>query len=128
MEKLVKNQHGQWTLEKASYMNDMKDAACKSEEEPHKDDPEHEKKEQEKAKDIKSKAQEILDMHKDENGFLEKDAADPKFAPKEVKVKQLKAQVAAGTYKPDSKKIADKIVERVKLNKGGQWSFDGGDA
>lgn len=33
-------------------------------EEPHKDDPEHEKKEQEKAKKIKSEAQEILDMHK----------------------------------------------------------------
>jgi anti-sigma28 factor (negative regulator of flagellin synthesis) len=123
MEKLIKNKHGQWVLEKASLMNDT----CKAEE-PHKDDPDHEKKEQEKAKDIKAKAQEILDMHKDENGSLEKDAADPKFAPKEVKVKQLKAQVTAGTYKPDSKKIAEKIVERVKLNKGGQWSFDGGDA
>lgn len=111
MEKLVKSQNGQWVLEKAK--------------EPHKDDPNHEKKEQEKAKDIKAKAEEILDMHKDESGSLEKDAADPKFAPKEVKVKQLKAQVDAGTYKPDSKKIADKMVERVKLSKGGQWSLNG---
>ena len=120
MEKLVKNKNGQWTLEKASYMNDMKDT-CKSEEEPHKDDPKHEEKEKKIASKIKEEAQEVLDMHKDENGSLEKDAADPKFAPKEVKVKQLKEQVAAGTYKPDSKKIAEKIVERVKLNKGGQW-------
>lgn len=36
--------------------------------EPHKDDPKHEKKEQEKAKVIKDKAEEILDMHKDGMG------------------------------------------------------------
>jgi hypothetical protein len=35
-------------------------------EEPHKDDPKHEAKEQEKAKTIKDKAQELLDMHKEE--------------------------------------------------------------
>jgi hypothetical protein len=36
----------------------------KDESEPHKDDPKHEEKEQKKAKTIKEKAQEILDMHK----------------------------------------------------------------
>lgn len=55
---------------------------------------------------------------------LSKDAANPKFAPKEVKVKQLKAQIDAGTYKPDSKKIAGKMMERNVFSKSGQWSME----
>lgn len=49
-----------------SYGTSPNGSLSMSEKEPHKDDPEHEKKEQEKAKDIKSKAQDILDMHKAE--------------------------------------------------------------
>lgn len=126
MEKLTKHANGQWTLEKASPENDMHHA-CKSDKEPHEDDPKHEEKEKQKAKDIKSKAEEILDMHKDENGSLEKDAANPALAPKEVKVKELQRQIDAGKYKVDSKKVADKMVSKLKLNKGGQWTLDGGD-
>ena len=44
---------------------------------------------------------------------LEKASANPALAPKEVKVKQLKAQVDAGTYKPDPKKIADKMIGKA---------------
>jgi hypothetical protein len=40
-------------------------AMTMSEKEPHDDDPKHEAKEKEKAKKIKDKAQELLDMHKD---------------------------------------------------------------
>lgn len=131
MEKLTKHANGQWTLEKASPMNDMEHPACKSEKEPHKDDPKHEEKEKQKAKDIKSKAEEILDMHKErraEHGeVIEKDAKNPELAPKEVKIKQLQSQIDAGKYKVDSKKVADKMVSKLKLNKGGQWTLDGGD-
>ena len=55
---------------------------------------------------------------------LEKDAADPKLAPKDVKVKQLQAKIDAGKYKPDSKKIAGKMVERGVFSKSGQWSIE----
>ncbi len=139
MEKLTKNANGQWALEKASMMNDEpKDydkktsqgtIACKTDKEPHKDDPKHEEKEQKIASKIKEEAQEVLDMHKErraEHGeVVEKDAKNPALAPKEVKIKELQGKIDAGKYKPDSKKIADKIVERVKLTKGGQWSLSG---
>lgn len=58
---------------------------------------------------------------------LEKDAANPALAPKEVKVKQLKAQIDAGTYKPDPKKIADKMLKEdtspnmLACSENGQW-------
>lgn len=55
---------------------------------------------------------------------LEKDAANPALAPKEVKIKQLQAQIDAGTYKPDSKKIADKMVkEELTCSENGQWNL-----
>jgi len=42
---------------------------------------------------------------------LEKDSANPALAPKDVKVKQLQAQIDAGTYKPNAGKIADKMLK-----------------
>lgn len=55
---------------------------------------------------------------------LEKDAANPALAPKEVKIKQLQAQIDAGTYKPDPKKIADKMVkEELTCSENGQWNL-----
>lgn len=55
---------------------------------------------------------------------MEKDAANPSLAPKEVKVKQLQAQVDAGTYKPDSKKIASAMLkEELMCSENGQWNL-----
>jgi hypothetical protein len=54
---------------------------------------------------------------------LDKDAKDPNLAPKELKIKQLKAQVQSGQYKPNAGKIAEKMIERGVFNKGGQWSI-----
>lgn len=55
---------------------------------------------------------------------MEKDAADPKLAPKEVKIKQLQSQIDAGTYKPDPKKIADKMIkEELSCSENGQWNL-----
>lgn len=86
--------------------------------EPHKDDPNHEKKEKKIASKIKAEAKDLIDMHKEElmcsaNGqwYLKKDAANPALAPKDKKVKALQAQIDAGTYKPDPKKIADKMIK-----------------
>lgn len=61
-------------------------------------------------------------MNKEE---LEKDAANPALAPKEVKVKQLQAQIDAGTYKPDPKKIAAKMLskEEITCSENGQWDI-----
>lgn len=91
-------------------------------EEPHKDDPNHEKKEKKAAKKIKDEAEDILDMHKMEeltcsaNGqwSLKKDAANPALAPKAKKVKMLQQQIDAGTYKPDAGKIAGAMIEHSK--------------
>lgn len=44
--------------------------------------------------------------------MLEKDAANSALAPKEVKVKKLQAQIDSGTYKPDPKKIAEKMIQK----------------
>lgn len=41
---------------------------------------------------------------------LEKDAVNPKLAPKEVKIKELQGKIDAGTYKPDAGKIASKML------------------
>jgi anti-sigma28 factor (negative regulator of flagellin synthesis) len=41
---------------------------------------------------------------------LKKDAANPKLAPKDAKVKELQQKIDSGKYKPDSHKIADKIL------------------
>lgn len=41
---------------------------------------------------------------------LRKDAANPKLAPKDAKVKQLQSQVDAGTYKPDATKIGTAML------------------
>jgi hypothetical protein len=55
---------------------------------------------------------------------MEKDAANPALAPKEVKVKKLQAQIDAGTYKPDPKKIADKMLkEELTCSENGQWNL-----
>lgn len=55
---------------------------------------------------------------------MEKDAANPALAPKEVKVKKLQAQIDAGTYKPDAKKIADKMLkEELTCSENGQWNI-----
>lgn len=98
-------------------------------EEPHKDDPNHEKKEKKAASKIKEEAEDILDMHKEEltcsaNGqwSLKKDAANPALAPKAKKVKALQQQIDAGTYKPDSKKIAGAMLksEDEGLEKNGK--------
>lgn len=42
---------------------------------------------------------------------MNKDAANPKLAPKDVKVKKLQSQVDAGTYKPDASKIAGAMLQ-----------------
>lgn len=55
---------------------------------------------------------------------MEKDSRDPKLAPKEVKVKQLQAQIDAGTYKPDPKKIAGAMLkEELYCSENGQWNI-----
>lgn len=56
---------------------------------------------------------------------LEKDAANPALAPKEVKIKKLQGQIDAGTYKPDPKKIADKMLSKEELtcSENGQWNL-----
>lgn len=61
--------------------------------------------------------------------ILRKDSVNPKLAPKDRKVKQLQQQIDAGKYKPDSKKIAGKMVDRelkekMTFNKSGQWSLE----
>lgn len=42
---------------------------------------------------------------------LEKDSKDPNWMPKDKKIAHLQRQIDAGTYKPDSKKIAGKMLE-----------------
>lgn len=42
---------------------------------------------------------------------MEKDSVNPALAPKERKIKDLQAQIDAGTYKPDSKKIAGAMLK-----------------
>jgi len=55
---------------------------------------------------------------------MEKDSANPALAPKEVKVKQLQAQIDAGTYKPDPKKIAGAMIkEELSCSENGQWNL-----
>lgn len=55
---------------------------------------------------------------------MEKDSRDPALAPKQVKVKALQAQIDAGTYKPDSKKIADAMIkEELTCSENGQWKI-----
>lgn len=48
-------------------------------------------------------------VKKDED--MEKDSANPALAPKERKIKDLQSQIDAGTYKPDSKKIAGAMLK-----------------
>ena len=75
-------------------------------------------------------------MRKEE---LEKDAANPKLAPKDIKVKELQGKIDAGTYKPDASKIANKMVKEeammmgegclmsdMKVSKNGQWNMKKG--
>lgn len=61
---------------------------------------------------------------------IEKGAANPALAPKEVKIKKLQAQIDAGTYKPNASKIADKMlqkeedgVEELHCSANGQWKI-----
>lgn len=55
---------------------------------------------------------EVCKIDKNGQWNLQKDAADPKLAPKEVKIKKLQQQIDSGTYKPDASKIADKILKQ----------------
>lgn len=83
-----------------------------------------------------SKRKDGLDLADPKHPFgeehVEKASVDPKLAPKERKVKELQAQIDAGTYKPDPKKIAEKMVdvaikkgeECLKFDKNGQWSIE----
>jgi len=57
---------------------------------------------------------EVLKKAKEE---LAKDSKNPAFAPKDRKVKELQAQIDAGTYKPDPKKIADKMIQAGVIKK-----------
>jgi anti-sigma28 factor (negative regulator of flagellin synthesis) len=66
-----------------------------------------------------NKGEEYLDLFK--NGqweikkcgeVMSKDAADPKLAPKDKKVKMLQQKIDAGTYKPDSNKIAGAMLKK----------------
>lgn len=55
---------------------------------------------------------------------LEKDAANPALAPKEVKIKALQQQIDAGKYKPDASKIAGKMLkEELSCSENGQWNL-----
>jgi anti-sigma28 factor (negative regulator of flagellin synthesis) len=43
---------------------------------------------------------------------------------KEAKIKNLQRQIDAGTYKPDPKKIADKMLkEELTCSENGQWKI-----
>ena len=78
----------------------------------------------------KAYAQKVSTMKKEEE--MEKDSVNPALAPKERKIKDLQAQIDAGTYKPDSKKIANAMLKEEsdeELDKsnygpkgGGQYS------
>lgn len=61
-------------------------------------------------------------MSKDNNS-LQKDAANPKNATKEVKIKQLQAQIDAGKYKPKTSDVAGKMIERGVFKANGQWDI-----
>lgn len=189
IEQLIKSlQEAKAELEKNMNCAPGSDPNMGKMEEPHKDDPKHEEKEKKAASKIKSEAEDILDMHKEElmcsaNGqwslkkakidstlspeakvaarsarnnrvehdsagkdgmvnmktigtpkpaspvgiatnlpkplrrFLrkeeemEKDAANPALAPKEVKIKELQSKIDAGKYKVPASKIADKMVK-----------------
>ena len=63
----------------------------------------------------------VPNMTKEE---MDKASKDPSLAPKEVKVKALQAQIDAGTYKPDPKKIAEKMLkEELTCSENGQWNI-----
>lgn len=122
LEKLIKSlQEAKAELEKNMNCAPGMDQNMGKIDEPHKDDPNHEKKEKKAASKIKAEAEDILDMHKEElmcsaNGqwHLKKDAANPALAPKAAKVKMLQTQVDNGTYKPDAGKIAGAMIEHSK--------------
>lgn len=43
---------------------------------------------------------------------------------KEIKIKNLQRQIDSGTYKPDPKKIADKMLkEELTCSENGQWNL-----
>ena len=63
--------------------------------------------------DLKEELNKNVNMSYGSAPNISKASANPALAPKEVKVKQLKAQVDAGTYKPDAKKIADKMIGKA---------------
>jgi anti-sigma28 factor (negative regulator of flagellin synthesis) len=77
----------------------------------------------ESPKNLKSKDQpsikkeemnEVCKLDKNGQWSLEKDAADPKLAPKDRKVKELQTKIDTGAYKPDAGKIADKMLKPLK--------------
>lgn len=81
-----------------------------------------------------SKRKDGLDLADPEHPFgesVQKASVDPKLAPKERKMKELQSKIDAGQYKPDPKKIADKMVdiavkkgeECLKIDEKGQWQL-----
>lgn len=74
----------------------------------------------------KLKKEELMCAANGQWNLLEKDAANPKLAPKEVKVKKLQAQIDAGTYKPDAAKIANAMKQHPDkpLNKADECHED----
>lgn len=48
----------------------------------------------------------------------------PEAKTKELKIKNIQKQVDSGTYKPDPKKIADKMIkEELTCSENGQWNI-----
>lgn len=48
----------------------------------------------------------------------------PEAKVKELKIKNIQKQVDNGTYKPDPKKIADKMIkEELTCSENGQWNL-----
>lgn len=75
---------------------------------------------------LKTKAPQMVKFEKNGQWSLQKDYASKELSDREQKVKNLQRQVDAGTYKPDSSKIAEAMIKPkkvVKFEKNGQWSM-----
>jgi hypothetical protein len=95
------------------------EAMAMSEDEPHKDDPNHEKKEKDKAKQIKDKAQEILDLHKQEYFGINKSTGQwtiQKSMQDALAAAGVKgATPTAPAYKAPSTQVAHKDTNRTQM-------------
>lgn len=75
---------------------------------------------------LKAKAPQMIKFEKNGQWSLQKDYASKELSDREQKVKNLQRQVDAGTYKPDSSKIAEAMIQPkkvVKFEKNGQWKM-----